>query len=271
MYRISVVIPTYNREKTIKRCLDSILCQSYMPVEIIVVDDGSDDNTISIIQKMDISILKIIQQNHRGAQAARNLGILNAIGDYIAFLDSDDEWLPNILERQIEILTKNKDSVVYTDCYTVDDRTLKKKRWKLPCKSGNVYKSLLSHPAPMFQGMLVRKEWLLDMGLLDENVVAYQEWETSIRLAKYHEFVHISEPLFLYHFHSGATISKDVSKGLEGYIYIINKYRKDIKEQIGIAGLYIHIKFMLKLCLYNHKINYIYKIAIWCIKTMLGN
>lgn len=235
---VSVVIPTYNREKTIKRCIDSVINQTVSPLEIIVVDDGSTDSTISIVEEIvsDINII-IIKQGHKGAQAARNLGILNAKGDYIAFLDSDDEWLPQMLEEETKQLSQYRNNcIVYSDCYIYSNN--KKRLWRLPECGSNAYSSLLMHPGPMFQSMLGKKELFLKIGLLDENVAAYQEWDTAIQLAKEAKFVHIKKPLFNYYFfHEGETLSKDLDKGVKGYGYIIRKYRKEIVRIHGTKGL----------------------------------
>ncbi len=111
-YKVTAVIPAYNREKTIKRCIDSVLAQTYPVFEIIVADDGSTDRTVDIIKQEYGSAVKIIRQNHKGAQAARNVGIMAARGEYVAFLDSDDEWLPEKIELQVQELCKNADAVV---------------------------------------------------------------------------------------------------------------------------------------------------------------
>ncbi len=236
--KVSVVIPTYNREKTIERCINSVINQTVSPLEIIVVDDGSTDRTISLVEGIvsNISII-VIKQGHKGAQAARNLGILNAKGDYIAFLDSDDEWLPRMLEEETKQLFQHSGNcVIYSDCYIYSNN--KKRLWRLPEYGRNAYSSLLMHPGPMFQSMLGRKELFLKIGLLDENVAAYQEWDTAIRLAKEAAFIHIREPLFNYYFlHEGETLSKDLDKGVKGYGYIIRKYRKEIVKIHGVEGL----------------------------------
>lgn len=246
MKKISVVVPTYNRELTIERCINSILNQTIAVEEIIVVDDGSNDNTLKIIRAIKNSKIKVIKQNHRGAQAARNLGILNAKGDYIAFLDSDDEWLPHCIETFSKYIYEDPDKVLYADCYTLNESTNHKRRWNLPDANGNVCKQLLTKPFPMFQGLLVPRKSLLKIGLLDENVVAYQEWDTSIRLSMNNEFIHIKEPLFIYHFHEGITISKDNQKAIKGYGYIINKFKHQIIEQVGYSILAQHYNFLGK-------------------------
>ncbi len=243
--KITVIIPTYNRKKTIKRCINSIISQTIQPYEIIVVDDGSTDNTLEIVNEFMYNI-KVIKQNHRGAQAARNLGILNARGDYIAFLDSDDEWLPQMLETSInEISLHKNDCVIYSDCLVYQNRN--HRLWRLPECGRDAYSFLLINTGPMFQSMLAKRDIFMKIGLLDENVMAYQEWETAIRLASVAEIVHINQPLFKYYLHSGETISKDKVKGIKGYAYIVKKHSKEIIRLHGFQGLKIHLKRLLLL------------------------
>ena len=110
---VTVIIPTYNRAKTIERSINSVLSQSYSNLELIVVDDGSSDNTKSVVENIDDSRVRYIWQNNSGACAARNNGINNARGEYIAFNDSDDTWKPNKLEKQLEVVTKTGADVVF--------------------------------------------------------------------------------------------------------------------------------------------------------------
>lgn len=102
---VSVIIPSYNREDTIKRAVDSVLCQTYSDIEVIVVDDGSTDNTVKVVSEYQDKRVRIICQKERGgANKARNTGIANAKGEYIAFQDSDDEWLPDKLRSQLDLM-----------------------------------------------------------------------------------------------------------------------------------------------------------------------
>lgn len=265
---ISVIVPVYNREKTIKRCINSIINQKLSVFEIIVVDDGSTDKTIEIVNEFEGNI-KIIRQNHRGAQAARNLGILNAKGDYIAFLDSDDEWLPQMLEKTVDCLLKHHNNcIVYTDCYI--QRETGRRTWRLPECGGDSYFSLLKSPGPMFQSMLVKKEILMKICLLDENIVSYQEWDTAIRLAKFVEFVHVREPLFIYHLHKGETISKDKNREIKGYGYIVKKHKNEIIRLHGLQVLKSHYCHLLYLCLnYKNKKKMYFRFEILKINLML--
>jgi len=231
---ISVIIPAYNREKTIVRSINSVINQTYKNIEIIIVDDCSTDNTFQIASSFQDYRIRVIRlERNSGAQTARNKGIEIANGKWIAFLDSDDVWEPNKLELQYQILkSKNFDiyTVIHGDCYCFDERTNKKWIWHLPVTEGLCYNTLLKRPSPMFQSILTSKDALLEIGMLDENVPSYQEWDTSIRLGKICKFVHSKEPLFTYIFHEGPTISKNPKIDIEGYWYIVQKFKKEMLE-----------------------------------------
>ncbi|MBI4892557.1 MAG: glycosyltransferase family 2 protein [Acidobacteria bacterium] len=111
--KISVVIPAYNAEMTIRKALDSVLRQTIKPLEIVVVDDGSADGTVLAVQKYGSGV-KLLRQANQGAGAARNHGVEAALGDWIAFLDADDEWLPGKLERQLLAITDRDATLVHT-------------------------------------------------------------------------------------------------------------------------------------------------------------
>lgn len=259
MYKVSVIVPVYNREKTILRCIESIMNQTSPVHEIIAVDDGSSDNSIQILSKIECDYLIVLKQNHKGAQAARNLGIMKSTGNYIAFLDSDDEWMPNALESLLKGVAKNEDSVVYADCYI--DKSGERETWNLPGKSGNIYESLLLKPAPMFQALLVKKDFFVDLNYLDENAPSYQEWETCIRLSKNHTFIHLNEPLFVYYLHEGETISKNPAKDVKGYSYIVRKHLSETISHLGFSGACYHYRVILLKCF--HYRNYRCLIYIW--------
>ncbi len=231
---ISVVIPTYNRSRTIEYCVKSILEQTLLPNEIIIIDDASTDNTESVITSLNNNLIKFIKlDKNAGAQAARNIGIKNSKSKWIAFLDSDDKWEKNKLELQFKELERvnfDKYTVIHGDCYCFDTKKNKKWIWNMPRTEFNCYKELLSRPSTLFPTLLVSKQAAEEIGYLDENVPSYQEWDTSIRLAKKCKFIHIEKPLFTYIFHDGDTISKNHKKDIEGYLYIINKFKKDLQE-----------------------------------------
>jgi len=233
---ITIIVPVFNRENTIKRCLESVKNQTYNIDEIIVINDCSTDNTVKKVKLFDNTIKIINYKNNYGAQKARNAGIAAAKNDWIAFLDSDDEWLPNKIEKQISALKKvNYDpwTVVHGDCFVRNIDSDKNKHWHLDYLDGkNVYKQLLSQSSTFFPSILTSKIALSQINLLDENTPSYHEWDTSIRLAKYCRFIHIQEPLFIYYIHNN-TISNNSNKSVNGYQYIINKFKDEIIELCG--------------------------------------
>ncbi len=247
---VSVVIPTFNREKTIIKCIESVINQTYPVMEILVIDDGSTDNTKRLVANFSSDKVFLLYQNHKGAQAARNKGIINAKGDYIAFLDSDDEWLPQMLEESVgRMLDNESNCIIYSDCFVREEN--RERLWQLPDCEGNSYAFLLKKPGPMFQSILVKKELLFKIKLLDEKVPAYQEWDTAIRLARESKFIHIHKPLFVYCYHDGETISKDCRKDILGYGYIVNKHRKSIINVCGYRVLLEHYELLIKKCIQN--------------------
>ena len=178
---VSVVIPAYNRADTIVACVESVLDQSYSVDEIIVVDDGSTDNTIKQLNTFKDNIISLKTEKQSGAQTARNIGIKTAKSEWIAFLDSDDQWLPNKIEKQISALNNfNYDqwTVVHGDCYIKNINSDKKKHWQLENIDGeNVYKKLLSKSGTLFPSILTSKQALEKINYLDENTPSYHEWE----------------------------------------------------------------------------------------------
>lgn len=231
--KISVVIPAFNREKYIVKCLDSIVNQSYKPYEIVVIDDASTDNTVALVEEYSNTIIKIIKcKKNGGAQKARNIGIKEATGEWIAFMDSDDEWLPDKLEKQkkmIEILGYNVCAGGAFVCKKDSN-----KKWLCDGKSGYVYEEVLKlRTYLLFQTLLIKKECIINAGGLDEKVVAYQELDTAIRIAKLEKIAYLDEPLFKYYLHEDDTISKNRINGINGRKYIFDKYRTEIIKYGG--------------------------------------
>lgn len=245
---ISVVIPAYNREATIIYCLQSVLNQTYRNLEVLVVDDGSTDTTIEKVKQIIDKRIRLIKMTkNSGAQAARNLGIKRAKGQWIAFLDSDDYWFLDKLEKQVKLLDYrlfDYRTVVHSDCNIQKNGKIIDE-WFLSEAAGQAYKQLLTYPSPMFQGLVVSKRHLKEIGFLDENVPSYQEWDTAIRLAKNGFFIHMREPTFVYCFHDGPTISKNSKRDIEGYLYIVEKHKQSILENLGAYQFDDHIVLLI--------------------------
>lgn len=244
---ISVVIPTYNRESTIQKTLESVLNQTSRPMEIIVVDDGSTDRTIDIVKgiKVENSIIRLIRmKRNRGAQAARNIGIKVAKGEWIAFLDSDDEWTNDKIEVCQKIYEEHPGYDVYfSDFFIRENNHIRRERCVSPDKQGNHARNILCGARVLFPTMVVKKQALEDIGYLDEKVAAYQEWDTNIRLSVKHKYYHIRKPLFIYNLYDGETISKNVRKAVNGYRYtMINN--GELFLELGIKGVKMYLNGM---------------------------
>jgi glycosyltransferase involved in cell wall biosynthesis len=240
--QVSVVIPAHNRAAAIGACLESVRQQTYPHWELIVVDDGSADGTAEIVralEKREPRFRLIRHDRNRGAQAARNTGVRAARGQWIAFLDSDDQYTAQSIElRLAHALARNVD-VVHSDCDVLSADGVRR-RFGVPPMAGRVYRDLLARPGPMFPGLLVRKAALLRIGALDEAMVAYQEWDTSIRLAEHYEFGYVEQPTFVYDRRAQDTISSNPLRGARGYEQVVRKHRRSVLRHAGPSVLARH-------------------------------
>jgi glycosyltransferase involved in cell wall biosynthesis len=219
-----------------------VLEQTYHDLEVIVIDDGSEDNSRSVLEqlgKTDSRILCLFHDSNKGPQAARNTGIKAAHGEWIAFLDSDDYWLPQSLELRLIAAEKQQVIVVHSECEVVRENGIQES-FGVPPLEGQVYRALLTHPGSVFPALLVAKEAIMKIGYLDENIIAYQEWDTSIRLARYFQFGFIAEPTFVYDCRGTETISKNALRNAAGYEQVVRKHRWEILRVSGKQPLVWH-------------------------------
>ena len=195
--KISVIIPTFNRIDLLKRAIDSILNQSIKPYDIIVVDDGSTDGTSDMIQQKYKSI-KLIQQKNSGVSAARNNGIKNAQGDWIALLDSDDEWEKNKLEEQVNKLTDNPK---YEFCHTNEIwirngiRVNQKKRHKK--YGGFIFDKCLDICRISPSSVLFNKNIFNHVGWFNDKLPVCEDYDLWLRITADYEILFIDKPLIV--------------------------------------------------------------------------
>lgn len=216
MRGVSVILPTYNRAHCIERAVNSVLCQTYPQWELLVVDDGSTDNTQEIIAAYAASDERVRyyrQMPNRGVSAARNEGIRQARYDYIAFQDSDDVWHADKLEKQMRIFEENPDaglvycamqgtrqdkSAVLIPDHTIDRQFL----------HGNLYRLLLQGNVIGAPAVVMRKECVEQCGGFDEALSCLEDWELFLRIAKVYEIGYADEALVDADFHEGGVSSR---------------------------------------------------------------
>ena len=195
--KISVVIPTYNRIALVERAIDSVLRQSIKPFDIIVVDDGSDDGTSEMIKKKYRSI-NLVQQQNSGVSAARNNGIKHAKGDWIALLDSDDEWTEKKLENQVNRLIKNPD---YHFCHTNEIwirngvRVNQKKRHQK--YGGYIFDKCLDICRISPSSTLFKKNILEHVGWFDTQLPVCEDYDLWLRITADYKILFVDELLII--------------------------------------------------------------------------
>jgi len=183
---VSVVIPTYNRGWILKEAIDSILSQKFADYEIIVVDDGSIDATAALLSTYGDQIAMIRQEN-RGVSAARNAGISIAKGDYIAFLDSDDLWLPEKLSCQMDFFQAHSEAAIcQTDEIWIRNgvRVNPKNRHKKP--SGMIFEPSLQLCLVSPSAVMIKKSLFDEVGLFNEAFPACEDYDLWLRIALYY-------------------------------------------------------------------------------------
>ena len=203
MPKISVIIPSYNRKNYIKESIESIRAQSYQDFEIIVVDDGSTDGTLDILKDYG-SEIHLIQQKHGERAMARNKGIEESKGDYIAFLDSDDIWLPEKLSLQLEVMESSAQVVcVYGSCLRMDEksRPLPTAQRQKKGYSGDVFLKLLKRNFVPSPTPLIRRSCFEKSCRFNTKYALYEDWACWLQIAKMGDFHFIPQALASYRVH----------------------------------------------------------------------
>ncbi|OGZ18365.1 MAG: hypothetical protein A2V72_01170 [Candidatus Nealsonbacteria bacterium RBG_13_37_56] len=220
--KVSVIIPTYNRAQFLRRAIKSVLNQTFQDFELIVVDDGSTDDTRKVVEFFP-GIKYIYQNNSGGAGRPKNTGIKTAKGEYIAILDDDDEWFTTKLEKQVQFLEQNPAIDIVGCNYLING----KKEYKIP-KQKDIFKEILIAdnigPGSI---MVYRKEVFDRVGLFDENLRSSQDKEMRIRLAQKYKFGFIEEPLVNYYIgHDNISLAGlSVKEREKDWQYIFEKYK----------------------------------------------
>lgn len=194
---VSVIIPTYNRASWLPGAIESVLKQSFADFELLIIDDGSTDNTHEIIDRSGDRI-RYFHQSNRGPSAARNLGIKNARGKYITFLDSDDRWLKNKLLSQVNLMTADPQIKI---CYTNEIWIRRGERvnpGKIHQKySGGIYQRCLPLCIISPSSVMIHREVLDRVGVFDETLPVCEDYDLWLRISSRYPISFIDKPLII--------------------------------------------------------------------------
>lgn len=195
LIKCSVIIPTFNREATIEKALQYFDDDFYLNGEVIVVDDASQDETCSLIEKKFPQIKLIKHKDNKGAAAARNTGIKASRGEYVAFLDSDDLWYPHKLSKQLSYFEKLDPSVgAIFSAYHYNKKTTQTRTFnKVDDWFEYFLKGCFISPG---SGLLVKRRIFDEIGFFDENMRRLEDWDWLLRLSRHYSLDFINEPLF---------------------------------------------------------------------------
>ncbi len=238
---VSVVIPTYNRAHSIERSIQSVLRQTFTDFELIIVDDGSTDGTQDLVRAItDPRVRLVSMPKNGGPSAARNLGIREAVADWIAFQDSDDEWLPEKLERQIS-RAREPDAnwvAVYCGMVTIGsviDRTATRNQIRfrpgpgITIVEGDIRPSLFKNSFVSAQMLMARRTALEAIGGFDENFRVLEDWDLALRLAALGHFAYVDQPLVLQRF-SADSVTRDGEKWVPARARLFAKHHDAMEK-----------------------------------------
>jgi len=237
---ISVIIPSYNAAAYLPNAIDSALNQTVAPLEVIVVNDGSTDETAQVLERFRGRIVAINQEN-RGLSGARNRGIAAARGELIAFLDADDVWLPEKLEKQVACLGEHpRAGLVHTAALWWDPKTAESRPrfiGDLHQVTGACYAEFFALNRVTISSMVVRRECLGKVGNFDERIrrPTTQDYDLCFRIARYYELAFVDEPLVLYRLHP-SNASKQLLPMWEDILYVLRKALDDdpgLRRKVG--------------------------------------
>ena len=234
---VSAIITTCRRSPAyVARALESVMAQTYPRIQIIVVDDSPADypekeDVRRIVRDLCPRALLLSTGENRGAPAARNMGIRAAEGEFIAFLDDDDEWLPEKITDQMAGFTNDHIALVYGDCIVSDDIRHIRYPCKKKCYSGTVYEPLLRSNFIFSTSIpLMRKTCLEAVGGFDEAMPSAQDYDLYLRFAQRYEIGYVPKTCVIYHIHDAARISTNLHGKILGQERLISKYSADLER-----------------------------------------
>lgn len=252
---VSVIVPNYNYSAYVSEAIESALDQSYANIEVIVVDDGSTDDSIRVLEGFG-SKIKLIKQANAGVARARNYGVANSSGEYIAFLDADDLWMPDKIDRQVARLIADPEvGLVHVGVTEIDGKGQTVGE-RIDGMEGDVTKELLLLERSVVlgggSGFIVRRDLFESVGGFDEKLSTSADWDFFVRVSRLARLGFVPEPLLRYRLH-GSNMHQNVklmeSEMLLGYEKVFGTGNADLlgykRRAFGnfhrmLAGSYFH-------------------------------
>lgn len=263
MPEVSVVMPCYNHESYICKSVESVLNQTFRDLELIIIDDGSEDRSAALItdySRRDSRVKALIHKDNRGIVKTVNNGLEAASGDYIALASSDDLWMPEKLEKQMEILKENRNVVVWTEADVIDENDNDTDQlWTQRCKAeernknGDIYFDLLLGNFVTSQSIIFARDALKDIRL-DTSLAYANDYKFVLDLSKKYRYRFISEPLIKYRVHSGNISSRNTKLWVRDMIRL---YINELKQTGEIMPRKVRCTIFYRLSKYflmrNHR------------------
>jgi len=207
---VSIVTPAYNAQATVGETIESVLSQTFTNFELIVVDDGSMDDTANVVHQFEDKRIKYLYQTHKERSEARNNGIKNAKGKYIAFLDADDTWLPEKLEKQMELFEVDPNlGLVYSDLYLCEG--IFPQKITLYSRIRKLYRGYVPLRTMLEEGFIqsatpiVKREVFDKVGNFDSNLIPLEDYDMWMRIVAKYSIDFVDQPLAYYRIHSNRT------------------------------------------------------------------
>ena len=271
---VSVIITTYKRElNVLMQAVDSVRDQTYDSIEIIIIDDNGKDSEFSKLN-FDMfgnmqGIRYFVNEKNSGAQFSRNRGVLLSKGNYVAFLDDDDVWMPQKIEKQMALFTNSNVGMVFCDAYLMkDDGDCTEKYQGNPVfdRSISLEMLLFNDYIGSTSQALIKKECFAKCGLFDVDMPARQDYEMWLRISKFYDIYGVNEPLWYYRIHEGERISTNLKKCLIAYKKMLKKHKEEFKKHS-----YAKAKFLLRICKVNFQMKKYVQAVGYFIWAMLKN
>jgi len=233
--RVTVAVSTWNRAHLVGRALASVLTQTFTDIEILVVDDGSTDATPEVLARVEDRRLRIVRlEQNGGISRARNTAIARARGEWLAFLDDDNEWAPDYLERQLALATARPDAdVVYCRAQRRDARTGHDPILPAAIREGRVVRHLLRGWLPLMSCALIRRSAMEAVGGVDEALKASEDRDLWLRLAQRGDFAGTPEVLVVRHEHPGTQLSRDYTLLTRDAAALDRKWKATVTASLG--------------------------------------